>query len=134
MLSPRRPAWFPAQLTLAARRLSRAKGFAALAVATLALGIGINTSMFALADALLFRPPVDVAHPERVVALRFRVGAPATAVWVERCDYPTFVDIRRDGAFAAVAAYTTASVSVGVGPDANVANAMLVSRDFFRVL
>ena len=40
----------------AARRLFRSPGFAALAIGTLTVGIGINGAMFALMDALLFRP------------------------------------------------------------------------------
>ena len=57
----------------AARRLFRSPGFAALAIGTLTVGIGINGAMFALMDALLFRPPPHVAQPQEVVRVQFRV-------------------------------------------------------------
>src|SRR5262249_61746335 len=52
----------------ALRWLRRSPGFTLVAVASLAIGIGFNTAIFTLVDALLFRPlPVD--HPERLVAV-----------------------------------------------------------------
>src|SRR5215471_5403665 len=47
------------------RLLRRNPGFAAAAIATLALGIGANTAMFSVADGLLLRPP-PFEHPERL--------------------------------------------------------------------
>src|SRR5690348_2722099 len=50
------------------RQLRRNPGFTAVAVLTLALGIGANTAIFSLLDALLLRN-LPVQHPERVVEL-----------------------------------------------------------------
>ena len=117
----------------AARRLFRSPGFAALAISTLTVGIGINGAMFALMDALLFRPPPHVAQPQEVVRVQFRVDGGSRLL--PRTHYPNFVDLRASGAFAAIAAYDAdASVSIGFGSDARLANAMLVSEEFFRVL
>lgn len=120
--------------SLPVRRIARARSFAVLAVVTLTVGIGANASMFALTDALLFRAPFGVGDPERVVSLRFRMGDSTETAVVNRCDYPTFALTRNAGVFAAVSAYVDASVSVGRGSEARIANGMLVSRDFFRVL
>ena len=55
-------------LRLAVRRLTRTPVFAMTAVLTLALGIGVNTSLFALANAVLFKPLTHV-EPDRVVRI-----------------------------------------------------------------
>src|SRR5262249_38610721 len=55
-----------ADLRYACRTCGKNKAFTAAAIITLALGIGANTAVFSVADALLLRP-LPVAHPEELV-------------------------------------------------------------------
>lgn len=73
-----------------ARTLARTPLFAAIAIASVAIGIGATTAIVTLANTLLFRPPAGVGHPERVVSIgRTRDGA-----GFDNMTYPNFVDLR----------------------------------------
>src|SRR3984893_14862943 len=56
----------------AARLLRRNPLFALTAAASLAIGIGANTTIFSVANALLFRPPAGVADADRLVDIGTR--------------------------------------------------------------
>jgi len=77
---------------LALRQLKRAPAFSALAVMTLALGLGANTAIFSVVHALLL-DPLPYAGSDRIVGLRmqagdgemlFRVDKPAMHAWMAR--------------------------------------------------
>src|SRR5579863_9519230 len=71
------------------RMLAANPGFSAVAILSLAIGIGANTSTFSLADAMLLRPlPVD--HPADVV----RVVSTSQAERYGRISYPDYIDFR----------------------------------------
>ena len=55
-------------LRCAFRRLAKAPGFTAVVLLTLALGIGVNTSMYTLVDVLFFRS-VPFPEPDRLVSV-----------------------------------------------------------------
>ncbi len=75
----------------ALRQMRRAPAFTALAIVTLALGIGANSAIFALVDATLLRP-LPVPGPDRLVILsertaagsRSRVSPPNMIDWLDR--------------------------------------------------
>ena len=115
----------------ACRTLSRARGFAALAVTILAIGIGATTAVFSLANAVLLRPlPFD--DPSRLVVLS-RVDK-ARGLEDAPFSYPLFRQIR-DGdrllSGVAVASYDSMTLT-GVDRPVDVA-VTRVSAAFFDV-
>src|SRR5688572_15112053 len=77
----------PEDLKYAVRTLTRAPGFSALAVLTLAFAIGANTAVFSVADAVLFRPlPYRAADEVLIVQMSDRAGARYTNVPIEQID------------------------------------------------
>jgi putative ABC transport system permease protein len=86
----------------ALRSLRRAPGFAAVTVLTLALGIGVNTSLFTLVDAL-FLQPLPVASPRELVMVMQRGDLLNVPYGHSYADY---VDVRQGmSAFSALAAF-----------------------------
>src|SRR6185437_210074 len=96
-------------LAYALRSLRRSPGFAAMVVATLALGVGANTALFSLADQLFLQTPNGVADPGSLRRLYARSDwSPGHAIVIRDVfGYPQFqADSHSIAARAATAAYT----------------------------
>jgi predicted permease len=129
-------------LRFSVRSLKSRPAFTLTVIATLALGIGANTAIFTLVDALLLRP-LPVSHPEQLVIVsnpaevnNNNVGDPVT-------DYVSFLlykDVRaRNTAFTDMYANGLSGsldVKIGGGTDATVEqpHARFVTGNFFAVL
>ncbi len=86
----------------AARLLRRNPLFALTAALSLAIGIGANTAIFTIANALLFRPPAGVVAPGRLVD----VGRSQDGEGFDNSSYPNYLDIRaRNTVFDGIYAY-----------------------------
>ncbi|MGN6591670.1 MAG: ADOP family duplicated permease [Terriglobales bacterium] len=128
-------------LRLALRRARRQPGFALLAVATLALGIGANTALFTLVEAAMLRP-LPVPQPRQLVL----VGDPqfngllsgTGSDEIPALTYAQYQSLRdQSHELARLAAFssTTFNTQVSDGRDsATPATLQMVSANYFQVL
>jgi putative ABC transport system permease protein len=118
-------------LRYALRMLRKNPGFALLAILVMALGIGANTAVFSIVNAVLLRP---LAYPttDRIVTLSTsdRKDASRTS-YVSAPDFRDWHDQSRS--FVAMAYYRAGETAVVVGSIADYANVARVSTEFFRV-
>lgn len=93
-------------LGYALRSLRATPAFAILAIGALGLGIGFNTSLFTLFNAMALRP-LDIRDPDQVVSV-LRVDAARSRVAYRGLQHPFFENLRdHSTAMAGVAAYRT---------------------------
>ena len=123
-------------LRFALRMLLKSPAFTAVAVLTLALGIGANTAVFSVINTVLLKP-LAYRDPDRIVTL--------SSVWDKTKDtpgslgkqvsVPDFQDWHdQSTVFEAMAYYAKRQTSVMAGPAAEYGQATRVTPEFFRVL
>ena len=116
------------------RSLRKSPLFTAVAVLTLALGIGANTAIFSLMDQVLLQL-LPVKHPERLVLLTER-GIRFGDSWGDNdISYPMYRDFRDSNqVFSGMFCRYPTSVSLGYGDRTERVAAELVSGTYFPVL
>ena len=115
----------------AIRVLRRQPTFTALAVLTLALGIGANTTIFSMTNATLLRAPGAIDAPERVV----QIGRDRAEQGFDNLAYPYYTLFRDNVAsLDGIAAWASRSAFLGQDGNLNSVNAPLVTGEYFEVL
>jgi predicted permease len=114
------------------RSLIAKPGFTLLAVLTLALAIGANTTLFGIVHALLLSPVRGIGAPEQVVEIgRTQAGQGFdTMSYADFRDYATDAKSSFDGMFV----YSLEALNVRSGAEPQRALGLLVSGDYFSTL
>ena len=118
-------------LRYAVRRLTRKPAFTAIAIVSLAIGIGANTAIFSLVNAIMLRDlPLD--KPEELVDVYRSAGGFSHGTF----SFADLVDLRRetDEVFTGVAASRLAFIQTDVDGGVEVIPAEVVSGNYFSLL
>lgn len=114
---------------LAARGLLSAPGFAGVAILSLSLGIGINTAMFSVVNAMLLRP-LPVSQPAELVRIYTTSDMPEST-----SSYADYRDLVRDTrAFSAIAGHTLMFAAVDHDGSMQLELGEVVTANYFNVL
>jgi predicted permease len=119
---------------LGIRMLRKSPGFTAVALLTLAVGIGANVAIFSFVDELWLKP-MPVPHPERVV--RIFTSNPSSQGTVERgySSYPDFEDLRASAkTLSGVALLQRRGAMFDDGERNRLVTVAVLSNNFFDVL
>jgi putative ABC transport system permease protein len=118
----------------ALRALARLRAPGALALATLALGIGATTTMFGVVDASLLRPPPFV-EPDRLVMISQIRTTPREGTNRLRWSWPHIVELQRSASsFEAIASITGPVLSISGQGDPEQIDGEIVSPEYFQVM
>ncbi len=118
-------------LRYAVRMMRKSPGFTFIAVITLALGIGANTAMFSLINAVLLRP-LPYSNPDELVSVFER--NPARGVNATGCSYLDFLELQRSSIFSAVAGVQNHQLTLTGAGDPTVVETVVVTPEIFSVL
>jgi putative ABC transport system permease protein len=117
-------------LCFAFRQLRKSPGFTAVAVLTLALGIGANTTMFTAVNAILLRP-LPYPQPDRLVEILEATRQESSSVVA----YPDFLDWQQQTkGFADMAAYQLATFNLTGADEPERVPGLRITANFFRTL
>ncbi len=118
-------------LRYGARMLMKTPGFTLIAVFTLALGIGANTTIFSVLNAMLLKPLPGIADQERVV----QIGMTTNGQGFNSVSYADYRDYRdQNSTFAGIAAESEQQFHFGADKAAERIKGALVTGNYFEVL
>jgi predicted permease len=121
---------FLQDLRYAMRVLAKAPGFAAIAILTLALGIGANTALFSVVNGVLLSP-LPYPQADRLVALYSRTADFSQS----SISYPNFLDWQRENnSFSQLAAYHNDSFNMTGDGEPERLRTEMISAGFFSIL
>ena len=116
----------------AVRLLRKTPLITAIALLSLALGIGANTAIFSLIDAVMIRM-LPVQNPEQLALIKFR--SPASAHLRQSATNPIWEQVRdHQGAFSGVIAWSPETFDLADGGEVNNIHGMYVSGSYFATL
>jgi len=121
-----------ADLKYGSRMLVKSPGFTLAAVITLALGIGLNSAIFSLVNAVLFKPlPVD--RPDDLATV-WNID-PGGFISHQPMAFPDYADLR-DGnrSFESLAAYALTPLAVDRGDESEMVIGQIVTENYFSML
>jgi predicted permease len=126
--------WKDVRYSIRALRLNA--GFSTVAILSLALGIGANTAIFQLLDAVRLRA-LPVKNPGELAQIRIPNMQGRSGHMEDQDDFsnPLWEQIRdQQQAFSGVSAWGSARFNLATGGEMRLARGLWVSGDFFRVL
>ncbi len=113
-------------LRYAIRALRSSPGFAAVAILSLALGIGANTAIFSLIDSVILKT-LPVSHPEQLIQVTMGKNSSFTnPIWEQVRD--------RQDVFSGIFAYGGGRFNLSAGGEARYAQGNFVAGQFFDTL
>src|SRR2546423_11648005 len=116
------------------RAIRRSPLFAAVAILSLALGIGANTAIFTLMDQLILRK-LPIRNPEQLVVLYQRGSHNGSNMGRWMHSYPIYQDYQQKAPpFSEVLCRRLTSAAIGVNNQTERVDAELVSGNYFTML
>src|SRR5690349_8959807 len=111
------------------RGLLANRAFSIVAIGSLALGIGLNSALFSVVNALLLRP-LPVAHPDALVRVYTTSEIPESTF-----SYPDFRDLQREThAFSGMAGHTLMFANVSRDGQSQLLLGEVVTANYFDVM
>jgi predicted permease len=120
-------------VSYALRKFRQSPGLVLAAIVTLALGVGVNTAIFSIADGICLRP-LPIPDPSHLVAVE-SLSPKADAEASPQSSYSEYMDIRsRVPAFSGLAAYSKRGVLLNMSDGWHMLPVQVVSDNYFEVV